>query len=1230
MRIFANTVAEMATQQIVLNISASLGIGSLAGGAATGAAAGLGSWGLAAGLVGVLGLGALAGGLFGGSNAGWGFQTPEATGQWGRNPLNAADFWTAEGSDGTSLEGLSSYISELIDAVDDAIDETVDEIEGLGGMMSSSISRKFLAALDSITITLPQFGLNEENFTEMMGNVAGFVRDEMLRQAAPAIGDALAAQWGTDEWMSAIPAMSDDSAVRADYEELLGLYQRMRAEIEAYGQATVETVEDVISAAEAFNETLENATGWIKDGMAGAMKDALAEDNLVDGMAAFKSSFRQTIYDAMLSGMIEAAINSAALEPHMATFSAMLEDAFAQPTTEGMTAGVEAAVAYWDAEVQPRADRVAETLYNAVSGSSLADFLDDTAEAADSAAERIAAMRANAARVEQNRLDYMARFAERLDEVNEAVQRALHGYNELAAELADIQAQWSEYKTILEGSGHWAWAQTNDPAFLEQFQAAWDAVKQAAIDDAWGQIVEDYKDAMGTADDLSSTIADINDQWDENIETLKVMAEALGLTSEALQAWINVANTARETAIANARAEQERAVIQSQRGLAQYFPGYDQNAQTIANIAQGYGLAVETITADWIENVMKYFMGLPASGASGVAAIFGDDWEQVADDIAALGQVLKNLSDQARQVRQGMTSALSTAVDTRNYQAYLAQAPGGTRAGYLYDVLSRGQADLLSGADFQLEDLTAAASMVSQWYTQAVSEATTAAQTWAQVTESAQSMIDSIEDLITDIKYSDLNVMLPNQKALEAAADYETLRDAALAEGATTADIQAFTDFARTYLETSKAALGSGVTYQDRYQAVMDDLTAVQEGLVAGDYDQAIYNELTAQTETIHADLTDINAGLDSFMGTLNYLFTQKTGGLDLGALWGIDLGDLGTGGATEGAVEGVPGGDETVAAKTMDDLLAWLEGPFATWMDTNIAAYLGNISGAYAPGGYIANMGAYLDNINNIVNGNYASWGGGNQIDLSGVTNGLAAIADLLTNHGWQSSVGVYGIVASGFKRHGDDWYTHWLQPDLYKLLGSSGVSPSTGYENQTVSTDFGDSPLIQALEDLAAAGNGSVSIDLTDVTTGLGDIAYLLSNHGWTSTIGMNGILGNFGWWFGNLWYPRWLQADLYRLLATAYQARSQGQEIQILAQDSEIIQAIQAIQALQDGGGTIDTTVITNAIGALNGNLAAISGNTAYLAGMNAVLNHINSNLLTRQVFMPTKPRKQFWGA
>ena len=718
-------------------------------------------------------------------------------------------------------------------------------------------------------------------------------------------------------------------------------------------------MEDVIAAAEAFNETLENAVGWIKDGMAGAMKDALAAENLTDGMEAFRSSFRQTIYDAMLSGMIEAAIDSAMLEPYMATFNEMLADAFAEPTVDAITEGLNAAVNYWDTEVQPRADLLAETLYNAVSGSSLATFLDESAKTTTS--------NVTTTIITPSAINY----DQRVNEINALVQSIIHGgdlTNDLAEALASVNAEWAEMDAFLKsyGGGYW----TTQP-FYEQFLEAWDMMKQAAIDDAWGKIVEDYRDAMGTADDLSSTIADINDQWDENIETLKVAADALGLTSEALQDWINVANTARETAIANARAEREKAVIQSQRDLAQYFPNYDANAQTIANIAEDYGIAVETITADWIKNVMKYFMGLPAMD---VSAIFGDDWEEVADDIAALGQVLKNLSDRAVQVSQSMTSAMRSAIDTRNYQAYLSATPDGSRAGYLFDILSRGQAELLAGKEYSLDNLVSAASMVSQWYTQAVTEATTAAQAWIQVTQSAQSMIDSIADLITDIKYSDLNVMLPNQKALEAAADYETLRDAALAEGATTADIQAFTDFARTYLETSKAALGSGVTYQDRYQTVMDDLAAVQEGLGAGNYDQAIYNELTAQTETIHADLTDINAGLDSFMDTLDLLFGQKTGGLSLwGEFAGIELGDLGTAGVTQGALEGVQTG-ETQAVGGADITAALTK--FAVWMEENTNKPLKNISNAFATGGYIGNMAAGIANINNIVNGNYQSWG--------------------------------------------------------------------------------------------------------------------------------------------------------------------------------------------------------------------------------------------------------------
>ena len=455
--------------------------------------------GAAAGIFGLLGSGLLDD-LFG-SNAGWGFQTPETTAGFGQMPWNPADFWTAEGSDGTSLEDMAGTTTALVDAVETAINETADEIEGLGDIMSAGVRDKFLAALDGIEITLPQFGVNEENFSEMINNVAGYVRDEMLRQAAPAIGDALAAQWGTNEWLTAIPAMSDTGAVRADYEALLVAYQKMRAEVDAYGQATVETVEEMIDAARTFNETLEESVGWIKDGMADALKDALAEGNLADGMAAFKTSFRQTIYDAMLSGMIEAAVNSAMLEPYMAAFAGMLEDAFAEPTVDAITDGLNAAVSYWDEQVQPSADALAETLYNAVSGSGLTGYLDDAA----ASGERQSGLTYKV-------IDTVATdYSDQLQTINKAVQSALYSVNDLAENLAGIDAQWREYKDILVESGHWAY----DPEFARQFTQAWETVRQAAIDDAWSKIVDDYKEAMGTADDLSSTIADINEQWDE-------------------------------------------------------------------------------------------------------------------------------------------------------------------------------------------------------------------------------------------------------------------------------------------------------------------------------------------------------------------------------------------------------------------------------------------------------------------------------------------------------------------------------------------------------------------------------------------------------------------------------------------------------------------------------------------------------------------------------------------
>ena len=174
-----------------------------------------------------------------GDNAGFGFQTPEATGGFGQMPWSIEDFWVAEGSNGTSMEEMSELTTQLYEGIKEVIEATADQLEGYAALLPREAGKRLKESLAGLEINFPQWGVNEENYQEMIEGILQFAGDEMKRVATPVIAEEFAKIWGTMDWLETIPALSDDNAVRKAYENMLGLYQKMQAEVEAYGQVTV-------------------------------------------------------------------------------------------------------------------------------------------------------------------------------------------------------------------------------------------------------------------------------------------------------------------------------------------------------------------------------------------------------------------------------------------------------------------------------------------------------------------------------------------------------------------------------------------------------------------------------------------------------------------------------------------------------------------------------------------------------------------------------------------------------------------------------------------------------------------------------------------------------------------------------------------------------------------------------------------------------------------------------
>jgi len=122
------------------------------------------------------------------------------------------------------------------------------------------------------------------------------------------------------------------------------------------------------------------------------------------------------------------------------------------------------------------------------------------------------------------------------------------------------------------------------------------------------------------------------------------------------------------------------------------------------------------------------------------------------------------------------------------------------------------------------------------------------ADAWDRVADRVDNLIASINSSIELLKYSDLNIELPRQKAHEAQQDYAELFNAAVSEGAGVTEVQDYLGFVSTYLRQSQDAYKSSGQYQQIYESAMGDVERVKSMAVAGSYDEAIYKEITGQT----------------------------------------------------------------------------------------------------------------------------------------------------------------------------------------------------------------------------------------------------------------------------------------------------------------------------------------------------------------------------------------------
>ncbi|MBT7082318.1 MAG: hypothetical protein HN929_12810, partial [Chloroflexi bacterium] len=286
---------------------------------------------------------------------------------------------------------------------------------------------------------------------------------------------------------------------------------------------------------------------------------------------------------------------------------------------------------------------------------------------------------------------------------------------------------------------------------------------------------------------------------------------------------------------------------------------------SLSDIENRYGWDV---TADNYTDFIEKFISMSPAEIEAYAAAVGVSTEQLVDDILTLADIFDYLGDGADDAATAI-SRIDFAALRDQITGILGGAFGGANSAaqimsQIVDIQSIPM-DKMTG-----DNLLAMSEKLVQWYNAAAAELQKAAQEeqaaanlLIQVSDRLESLITTIDSTIRSIKYSDLNLALPQQKADDAQGDYAALLIAAQSGG--TAEVQEYLGFAQTYLQQQQNAYKSSETYQGVYDTVMADMEAIKEQAGSGGYDAAILAELKRGNEQIEADLSGIQATFSEF-----------------------------------------------------------------------------------------------------------------------------------------------------------------------------------------------------------------------------------------------------------------------------------------------------------------------------------------------------------------------------
>jgi TP901 family phage tail tape measure protein len=347
-------------------------------------------------------------------------------------------------------------------------------------------------------------------------------------------------------------------------------------------------------------------------------------------------------------------------------------------------------------------------------------------------------------------------------------------------------------------------------------------------------------------------------------------------------------------------------------------------------VAQKLGVSPESLTDEIMKMWVDAFANATVEQIKAVAMAMGMSVEELTDYMLAFNKMLDETADALKKTvekLQDIFDKIQASIDEINW--YI-KNPEGNASDFIKSqmvpIINRGESEGYTAGDLEM-----LGSLLNDWYYAAMNEAKATKDAALAELDAWERLLDAIEDTIKSIKYSNLNVGVPQEKLAEATMDYEALKAAAM--GGDADAMQKFMAFAPEYLRMAQDELKSSTAYQAEYARVLADLEymkSIDSGVGTEASILAEFGEAVAQIET---QFEAASAYLIAAANALAAMRIDANGNIVLTADW--DLTDTQTANIADWL------NDETKVSGTVQLNARWNPTDSET---LNIAAWLNDI----------------------------------------------------------------------------------------------------------------------------------------------------------------------------------------------------------------------------------------------------------------------------------------------